>query len=136
MLEVVIDTNVLVSGIGWSGSPQMIIDAWKSDKIIVKATESIIEEYQIIASLFSKKYKNTEFESTLNDLLLKIYLCKPAKLTKSISRDPDDDKFIACALNTKSKIIISGDADLLDIPANNNFFVMKPRDFCDTYLSK
>lgn len=134
MIDLVIDTNIVISAIGWSGAPKLIIDAWASGKIIVMVSEDIIREYQITIALIAKKYPEIEFEDVLNDLLLKIHLCEPVKFSEAISRDPDDDKFIACVLSTKSKIIVSGDADLLDIPINNNFFVMKAKDFYDAYL--
>ncbi|MCW5590158.1 MAG: putative toxin-antitoxin system toxin component, PIN family [Legionellales bacterium] len=134
MIEVVIDTNVVISGMGWSGYPKKIIDAWIEENFIVKATKDIIKEYQVTCFLLAKKYPSVMFEEVLNKLLLKIYLCEPVKMISPLSRDPDDDKFIACTLNTKSKIIISGDRDLLDIPVNNSFTVLKPNEFCKKYL--
>lgn len=40
---------------------------------------------------------------------------EPFDLLDPISKDPDDDKFIACALAANVKVIVSGDSDLLDI---------------------
>jgi predicted nucleic acid-binding protein len=48
--------------------------------------------------------------------------------------DPDDDKFIACAIAGKTNIIISGDGHLLKVDGFRNIRVYKPREFVDKYL--
>ena len=60
MKIVVIDTNVLISGIGWVGAPRKIIDAWIDDKLTVVATPEIVEEYKRVSAIFSKKYAHLE----------------------------------------------------------------------------
>jgi len=58
------------------------------------------------------------------------------KLSAPVCRDPDDDKFIACALASKSKLIVSGDKHLLKVSGFRGVRILKPRDFVDTYLSR
>lgn len=132
-MDTVIDTNVVMSGIAWGGAPGMIIRAWSDELIKVIVTKEIVAEYQRIASVLSKKYK-TDFEEAVDILLSRAHYCMPVKLLNQISCDPDDDKFIACALSTKSKIIVSGDSDLLSITENSNFLVLKPKVYCEKYL--
>ena len=52
-------------------------------------------------------------------------------LTKPVSSDEDDDKFIACALASDAKIIISGDSDLLTVSGYENIQIMTPREFSE-----
>jgi predicted nucleic acid-binding protein len=49
-------------------------------------------------------------------------------------RDPDDDKFFACALSSGSRVIISGDKHLLKASGYQGIEVLKPREFVDRYL--
>ena len=42
---VVLDTNVLISGIFFSGPPALILEAWFEGRFEVYATPKIIEEY-------------------------------------------------------------------------------------------
>lgn len=58
----------------------------------------------------------------------------PAKLSQSVCVDPDDDKFIACALASKCRLIISGDKHLLNVSGFRGIQVMKPREFVDQHL--
>lgn len=49
--------------------------------------------------------------------------------------DPDDNKFIECAVASQSKIIVSGDKHLLDISGYKGIEVIKPRRFIDHYIN-
>ena len=52
----------------------------------------------------------------------------------SICEDPDDDKFIECAVAGKCDIIVSGDRHLLKLVRHKGVRILKPRDFVDQYL--
>lgn len=60
----------------------------------------------------------------------------PAMLKEPVSRDPDDDKFIATALAAKCKLIVSGDKDLLTIDGYFGIEIIKPNEFVNKYISK
>ena len=62
------------------------------------------------------------------------HLISTPKILEPICEDPDDDKFIACALAEKTKTIISGDKHLLNISGYKGIKVFKPRLFIDKYL--
>lgn len=55
-------------------------------------------------------------------------------MPQAISRDPDDDKFIACALAAKVRWIISGYKDLLSIPDDIGIEVITPAKFLREHL--
>jgi putative PIN family toxin of toxin-antitoxin system len=48
--------------------------------------------------------------------------------------DPDDDKFIECAVDSRAIYIVSGDKDLLDIQEYDGIQIITAKEFCDTYL--
>ncbi len=52
-----------------------------------------------------------------------------------ICRDPDDDKFIECAIDTKALYIVSGDNDLLTIKEYEGIQIITAKDFCDKYMN-
>jgi len=55
-------------------------------------------------------------------------------LPEQVCGDPDDDKFIACALAGGSGYIVSGDRALLAVKGHEGSHVIRPRPFCDTFL--
>lgn len=48
---------------------------------------------------------------------------------KQRSRDPDDDPFLACALACGGKMIVSKDADLLELEKPFGIEIRTPRQF-------
>jgi hypothetical protein len=46
-----------------------------------------------------------------------------------VSPDPDDDKFLACALEAQADCIVSGDPDLLDLSRYRGIDILNPREF-------
>lgn len=50
-----------------------------------------------------------------------------------ISNDPDDDKFIECALAAKADYLISGDSGLLDVGNYRNVDIHSPAAFLDLW---
>jgi predicted nucleic acid-binding protein len=57
----------------------------------------------------------------------KVY--EPALVGKSRSRDPEDDAFLACALASRAKTIISRDEDLLVLEKPFGIEILTPRQF-------
>ena len=51
-----------------------------------------------------------------------------------LSRDPDDDKFIECAIDAKAMYIVSGDQDLLDVGTYEGVEIITAAQFCEKYL--
>ena len=58
----------------------------------------------------------------------------PINLQEPVSPDPDDDKFISCALASRTKLIVSGDKHLLNISGFRGVEVLTPRSFIERYI--
>ncbi len=54
-------------------------------------------------------------------------------LDKPVASDPDDDKFIACALSSETEMIISGDKHLLDLNGYKDLVIVTPSEFVRKY---
>ena len=59
----------------------------------------------------------------------------PTIINETICDDPDDDKFLACAITGNCKIIVSGDKHLLKVSGYKNIEVLKPREFLNRFNS-
>ena len=68
--------------------------------------------------------------------LLTIYeeVFETKEISVSVCEDPDDNKFIECAIASNSKLIVSGDKHILNITGYHGISVLKPRGFIDKYL--
>ncbi len=132
--NVVIDTNVFVSGIFFSGPPYRILKAWQDDRIQIAITEEIIEEYRRVIETLSVDFKHVDTDYMLELLLIEAELVPSYSLDNPVCEDPHDDKFLACAIVAQSKYIISGDKHLLKIGRFLNTTIVTPRYFLDNLL--
>ncbi|MBK6848406.1 MAG: PIN domain-containing protein [Proteobacteria bacterium] len=54
-------------------------------------------------------------------------LVDPIDLGEAVCEDPDDDKFLACALAARAKVVVSGDRHLLQVSGYRGVEVVRPR---------
>jgi len=65
-MRVVLDTNVLISGIGWkSGPPGRIVEAWNGQFFEVIITGDIFEEYKRVLTEFADRRDGIDIEPVL-----------------------------------------------------------------------
>ena len=95
---------------------------------------AIFEEYRRVGELLSTRYGDLGLDPILQLLLAEGILAEDLPLTERVCEDPDDYKFVACALAPKTSVIISGDGHLLDISGYSGLEVLRPRDFADKYM--
>ncbi len=128
-MKIILDTNVFISGIFWSGAPYQILKAWQQGKIGLVMSQEILNEYDRVTKALSEKYPTIDLSPFIELLAIHAEIHVPEKLKEPVSRDPDDDKFIACALSSKVKIIVSGDQDLLSVSGYQGIDIIKPGAF-------
>ena len=59
---------------------------------------------------------------------------EPEPLPSPICRDPDDDKFFACAAAGGVEVAVSGDKDLLSLAEFRSIPILTPRQFVESHL--
>lgn len=128
-MKIVLDTNVFMSGIFWSGPPSDVLDLWQQGKITLCITPDILEEYISVGKRLTKKYPGIDVSPFIELVTIYGHMVPDIKLAETISRDPDDDKFIACAVSAKAKVIVSGDKDLLDLIKHKQIDILTPKSF-------
>lgn len=131
MLKVVVDTNVFISSF-FGGIPREIINYWKKGEITLCLSQEIIEEYIEVLNRLGLKEKN-EIQS-LTKLFAEgynsIFTTKTPNI-EVVEDDPDDNKFIECAVALDSKIIISGDRHLKNLKKYIDIEIMSPKKFIE-----
>jgi putative PIN family toxin of toxin-antitoxin system len=133
-LKVVMDTNVFVSGVFFSGPPYQVLKAWQSGEFELVVSQDILDEYRRVGQIFAEEHRKIDLNPILTFVLEHAKVYKPVKLEKPVCEDPDDDKFFACALASGSRVIISGDKHLLRASGYEGIEVLKPREFVDRFL--
>lgn len=128
-MKVVIDTNIFISSF-FGGNPKKVIDHWRNSKIVLCLSGEILEEYVGVL-----RRLGLEGEKELNELLAlfgKSFNIQFTRKTPELSvvlDDPDDDKFIECAVALEADYIISGDKALIQVGQYKKIKILSPQDF-------
>jgi putative PIN family toxin of toxin-antitoxin system len=132
-MKVVIDTNIFVSSF-FGGNPRKIIDLWKNEKIKLCLSNAILDEYVDVLRRIGLKEEDEleELLSLFSRGFNIVFTTKTPKI-KIIKNDPDDDKFIECAVALKAQTIITGDKEVLAIKEYMGIRILTPQKFLEKY---
>ena len=109
-MRVILDTNVFVSGVFFSGPPYRILEAWRDGKLQLVVSQEILEEYRRVGETLAELYPGVNLQPILDLVTTNAEIFPNQGLPESVCEDPEDDKFIACALVGRCRVIISGDS--------------------------
>lgn len=128
--RVVLDTNVLVSALLFRGETSRLVDLWKKGKIIPVITHETFEEFKDVLTYQKFSLNEKEIKTIIEEEILPFFeVVEVQKKIRGICRDPDDDKFISCAISASADYIISGDKDLSDMKKYKSVKIIKSADF-------
>jgi len=133
-MKIVLDTNVFISGIFFDGPPSQILKFWKESNVKIILTEEILKEYQRVGEELSAKHPSINIEPIIELFTIFGEFVETEGISENVCEDPDDNKFIECAIASQSKLIVSGDKHLLKISGYKDIEVLKPRNFIDNYM--
>ena len=134
VIRIVVDTNVVVSGLLFGGIPGKIIEAIKLNDTQLLITSDIFNEYLKVLSY--PKFELTEDD--INYLLYQVLLPHSEIVTDVtqeeviIHQDPSDDKFLLCASEGQADYLISGDAHLTSLGKYQETVILTPSAFIET----
>lgn len=124
--KVVLDTNVLVSSILFKGELARIVDLWKRGKIVPVISRATFNEFRSVLEYPKFRLTKGEIKAIIEEEVLPFF--EIVEITSEVSgvcKDPDDDKFIACALSASADFIVSGDKDLCDVVTHKSIKIIR-----------
>jgi hypothetical protein len=131
-MKVVLDTNVLVSAlIVPAGKPARILR--RLDTLELLTTDRILVEVSRVLRYprIQKRYKLAE--AIITTYLERLHEVSTIVETRTqisgVSKDPDDDKFLECAVDGNARYIVSGDPHLLDLGSYGGISIVTPSAF-------
>ncbi len=135
-VRVVLDTNVLVSGLMTEyGHPRQILDAWLEGAYTLVTSLYLVEELAHVLSYprIAKRIRLDEEElAVILTALLSEAEVTPGRLhLPGVTRDPKDDAVVACAKEGDAAFIVSGDNDLLVLGEFDGIHIVTPRQFVE-----
>jgi len=130
-LRVVLDTNVLASGIVYPRSiPGRIVGAWNQGAIHVVLSAHILGELARILPRFDRKlhWRASDYANLIDILTLRAEIVEPEPLEPDAARDPGDVPVLGTLLASKADYLITGDGDLLAL-AERHPTIVAPAEF-------
>jgi uncharacterized protein len=118
--RLVVDTNIIVSGLITTGTPPaLILDAIREKLVILLISDEVVSKYlRVLEYPRIRRYKKITDEAIGHLTALFVNEAERIEiLSETIgSPDPDDDKFLSLAVEGGADLIVTGDkADLLSI---------------------
>ena len=114
-MKVVLDTNIFLSGIHWTGASHKVLRDWFIGHFTLITSPDIKEELFRQLRDFKIQMSADEILWWENLILEKSIIVIPRKQIKLIDKDPDDNKFIEAAIESNSEFIVTQDKHLLEI---------------------
>jgi len=113
--KVLLDTNILISALGWNGKSRQIFQKCVNSELeLITSPEQIIELRKVMdypKFAFTEEQKDT-FISIILEIATMVEITGKVKIIKD---DPDDDAILETAIIGKVDYIISGDPHLLEL---------------------
>ena len=94
----------------------------------------ILEEYQRVAQELASKFQAIDITPFIELVTIHGQFVDASDISIAVCEDPDDNKFIECAVAGQCGTIVSGDRHLLKLSGYQGITVLSPRNFLDKYL--
>lgn len=106
--RVVLDTNVFISGIFFSGRPRQVLELARNKQILLVTSSAILLE---LAEKLHEKFEwsQEEVKEVVEGIGVFTEVVKPEVKVDKIKADPADNRILECAKQAKADFIISGD---------------------------
>lgn len=134
MIVVVLDTNTLVSGFGWSGASSVIVDTVLVGEVLLVSSPPLLYEldrvlrYPKLAAVFANPDLIMERVRTVVDIV------EPS-IPLSVVADEPDNRVLEAAAEARVDAIVSGDAGLLALGSHDDIPILSAGEFVRRYLS-
>ena len=136
MIRAIIDTSVLIRYLikPSAAVKELIEERWRGDEVqMVTALDLIAELEGVLKRDYIQTLIRTEEgQSLLDAITQKADILPLLGPVAAHTRDPKDDKFVACALVGDANYLITEDRDLLILKAVGNVRIVTPYDFLRT----
>jgi putative PIN family toxin of toxin-antitoxin system len=128
MTRAVPDTNIWVSSILWRGNPYRIRKLGEKREVVLIISLAILAEItRVLREYFD--LSDEEAYEWHQRIGANTEVVRPTRLVNAVPDDPDDNKFVECALEGRAQYIISRDDDLLRLGQYESVHIVDDGEF-------
>ena len=132
-LRLVLDTNIVVAGLLWSGPPRRLLQAAIAGEVELYSSAVLLDE--LAQSLGYAKFAGrieafgTRIVALVAQYSALVSLVAPASVPRIVAGDADDDHVIAAAVAARAELIVTGDRKhLLPIGSHQGIAIVTARE--------
>ncbi|MGH2398063.1 MAG: putative toxin-antitoxin system toxin component, PIN family [bacterium] len=137
-MKVVLDTNTLVSAIGWEGPPNDILISLREGRHQLVTTPDLLDELTRV--LRYPRLRSIAIHPALPEILAWIHrpahIVYPTERVTVMAAYPEDNIVSEAALGGAAEAIVSGDRHPLKLGIFRNVPILTARRFVDLHLGK
>jgi len=113
-VKVTLDTNIIISGLGFGGKPRKVLQLMLDNKIEGVTSPILLAELEdVISKKFPKLVHHFEFIN--KKIKKKLKVVKPKDTINILKKDQDDNRILEAAIEGKCSYIVTGDKELLEL---------------------
>jgi len=129
---VVLDTNVLVSALLFSGDMERIVEGWKAGMFVPVFSRETFDEFRRVLTYPKFSLTASEIRALIeNEVLPFCEVVEVQEEIQGVCRDTADEKFLSCAVAAGVDYIVSGDNDLLALGSFREISIVNPAEFLE-----
>lgn len=132
MIRVVLDTNTLISALLFSGTASRLVPLWQSRRITVLVSKEILQEYLRVLAYPKFQLGDHEIRALVEEELLPFAeTIRVRRRLAVVRRDPEDDKFLECAVAGRAEYLVTGDRDLREFGSYRGITILTVGEFLE-----
>lgn len=131
--KVVLDTNVLISALGWAGPERRVYELCLQGEVELYLCRSFLEELLRVLDYPKFKFPKTHKTTFIQDLLRIANLAEPETLPEVVTTDPADNHLLACAAAAEADFLVTGDRHLLALNSYGSTLICTAGTFWESY---
>jgi uncharacterized protein len=132
VIRVVLDTNTVISALLFSGTAARLVSLWQSRRIIVLVSREILKEYLRVLAYPKFQLSDQEIRQLVEEELLPfVETVRVRRRLAVVRRDPDDDKFLECAVTGRARYLVTGDRDLRELDSFRGITILTVGEFLE-----
>ena len=132
-MRVVLDTNTLVSALLFRGTASRLTPLWQSGRITPLISGPILEEYLRVLAYPKFRLTDQEIRGLIEEEVLPfVETVRPTRRLLVPCRDPEDAKFLECAIAGRARYLVTGDQDLRVLGTYRRISILTVGKFLET----
>lgn len=122
--KIVVDTNTLISAVGWAGNPNELFSRIMSGDYHLYISPATFAEFKRVLDYPKFGFTPAQKATFIGIVAAVGIMVEPKETINVITADPSDNRFLECAIAANADVLISGDQHLLSLKTYHGISIL------------